>query len=388
MNPRIWADVPGFLRDGLGFLTGWARSGKRCPMRLGRPVMLLTDPEDVRHVFRFTETRYGKSPAITGASGRALLGESVLTLDGEQHRERRIAVQKVLSPNTLEPFSGRIRAAVERRVATWPAGGVIESGREMRNLAREMVLDLVLGEGAGSGLEETLRKRQRELERALRWRMPVWTPARRRRLESHIEKLMEERQGHLVPERSLLDRLMQVLPAGSARQEAMSMLMSGHETASEALTWTLWLIAAHPAECEGAEASAIFSEALRLYPPTWLVVREARTGDQLPSGLPVNEGQTCYLSQWVTHRDERYHPGAERFDPGRLLEHSGYFPFGSGTRVCPGKGLAMWQACIVIDTIRALGRLEAVSAAPPRPSAGLNLSARDPIFLRWRLEKR
>ena len=97
---------------------------------------------------------------------------------------------------------------------------------------------------------------------------------------------------------------------------------------------------------------------MRLYPPTWIFVRMALRDDQLPSGHRIRRGSKVYLCQYVMHRDSRYFPEPERFDPERFSEpvravrpRFAYFPFGGGTRTCIGEQFALLESVSILAMV-------------------------------------
>jgi cytochrome P450 len=164
------------------------------------------------------------------------------------------------------------------------------------------------------------------------------------------------------------------------RDEIVTMFLAGHETTAIALTAALYLLARHPEEVDlirretdevlggrpaGAadlarlrRTDAVVREAMRLYPPAWIIGREASRELRLADGTVIPAGGQILLSQWVVHRDARWFAEPERFRPERWLDGStaglhryAYFPFGGGPRVCIGNHFAMLEAVVVLATL-------------------------------------
>jgi len=102
----------------------------------------------------------------------------------------------------------------------------------------------------------------------------------------------------------------------------------------------------------------VLAESMRLLPPTWILVRMARQDDTLPSGVTVPAKAKLYLCQYVMHRNARYWPNPEQFDPERFTEAAKkarppftYFPFGGGARVCIGEHFAKMEGTLVLAMI-------------------------------------
>jgi len=179
---------------------------------------------------------------------------------------------------------------------------------------------------------------------------------------------------------------------------ALMLTVPGHETVGDALAWTLDLLARAPAEQKRARGAfsagdheplgRAVDESLRLYPPTWLFHRVAVGADRLPSGATVPAGGTLYVSPWILHRDPRWWPDPERFEPDRFLParrddrpRHAYIPFGAGPHVCIGDRLARAELITSLGSILSRWSLEPVGA-PPLPRAGLTLEPSGPVLVR------
>lgn len=181
--------------------------------------------------------------------------------------------------------------------------------------------------------------------------------------------------------------------------------LAGHETGAAALAWSLWLLAANPGwqdrvAAEGAAMTAdftaashlsmtraVFREALRLYPPVPMMVREAARPECFRS-RDVPRGAQIVVSPWHLHRHERLWDRPDAFDPGRWTTTEGkasardaYLPFSAGPRACPGAGLAMLEGVVMLARIVAAFRLSPGSILPV-PVARLTVRGRDGILIR------
>jgi cytochrome P450 len=133
----------------------------------------------------------------------------------------------------------------------------------------------------------------------------------------------------------------------------------------------------------------VLSEAVRLYPPTWIFVRVALGADRLPSGLEISSGAKLYLSQYVVQRSPRYFADPDRFDPGRFAADGrssrpefAYFPFGGGVRLCIGKPFALLEGVLTLATIARRFRLALETDRRVRADPGVTLRPRGPLRMR------
>ena len=196
-------------------------------------------------------------------------------------------------------------------------------------------------------------------------------------------------------------------PAEMVDQVAIFFL-AGHETSASALAWALYLLATHP-EAQArvaAEAAAlpanpgfsdlsklgftrdVFREALRLYPPVPMMVREAAQAERFRD-REVPRGAQIVLSPWHLHRQTRLWDNPDGFDParwqtpaGRASARDAYLPFSAGPRVCPGAGFAMAEGVLLMSAIVGAFRLSPMEGRVPVPVAHLTVRARDGIHLR------
>jgi cytochrome P450 len=183
--------------------------------------------------------------------------------------------------------------------------------------------------------------------------------------------------------------------------------LAGHETSASALSWALWLLAAFPEAQERAAAEArdfaadrsfaalarlgftrdVFREALRLYPPVPMMVREA-AHEETFRGRAVPRGAQVVISPWHLHRHARHWQAPDAFDPGRWQTEAGresaraaFLPFSAGPRVCPGAGFAIAEGVVMLASLLAGWRFSPVADRIPVPQAQLTVRARDGIWL-------
>jgi len=186
--------------------------------------------------------------------------------------------------------------------------------------------------------------------------------------------------------------------------------LAGHETSASALTWSLYLLAQNPdwQDRIAAEATAelgeeipyfsilnrlkltraVFREAMRLYPPVPMFVREARCPETF-RGRAVAPGAQVVISPWHLHRHDRIWDNPDGFDPARWETENGreglrtaYIPFSEGARVCPGAGFAMAEGPLLLALLTRAFRFETVAGREPVPVAHLTVRGKDGIWLR------
>jgi cytochrome P450 len=208
--------------------------------------------------------------------------------------------------------------------------------------------------------------------------------------------LARDEQGQAMSERQL-------------RDEVVTLLLAGHETTALALSWTWHLITLQPdAQDELASevgrvlgsraatvedlpqlpyAEQVVTEAMRLYPPAWVIGREAVQNCEI-GGYPVAAGTSLYISPWVIQRNPRFFDNPDEFRPGRWagemprqLPRFAYFPFGGGPRVCIGNRFAMMEAVLILVTMIQRVRLDRQRERPVTPFPSITLRPKGGVWV-------
>jgi cytochrome P450 len=377
----------------------------------------------------------------------AVTGAGLLTADGDAWRHRRRITQPAFRHGALDGVAAPAVAAAEALRATWDAAGpdtpvdadaatmramLAVVGRTLFAADLAPAADRVVG-AVDAALHAVVHRSASPLALGPLRRLPAPSLRRLRRavatLDAAAAGIVTGRRATLDSEDGADDVLALLLRAADAgaltarevRDEIVTMVVAGHETVASSLTWTLHLLAGHPqaqrelhAELDavlGGRAPAwadvpalrytraVVDEALRLFPPAWVITRRA-LADDVVAGVEVPAGTLAVLSPWLLHRRPARWPDPDRFDPARFLAagadrqaagpaavDAGYLPFGAGPRLCIGRDLALVEAVLVVA---ALLRDREVARPPggpePRVDALVTLRPRGglPLLLRRR----
>ena len=379
-------------------------------------------PDDVKRVLVSNHRNYTKGVGLDRV--RILLGKGIMTSEGELWRRQRYMMQPFFHRRTVTEFAQRIAAVNERRLERWEqrarAGEIVNLTDEMSELTLEIVLRAIFGldldrltEQLGANpFEVVTREPARDLQFAYKFRSLTKLVAQliaRRREEAaehfdYLAMLMSARDresGAPMSERELID-------------EVMTLIVAGHETTASGLNWTWYLLSQHPqaearlhAEIDAAPELAapglaemealpytqqVINEALRLYPPGWLLSRRTIEADVL-GGYPVPAGANVLLPLYLLHRHPGFWKDPEAFSPERFApEHEGerprfaYMPFAAGPRHCIGETLALYEMLVHLYKVARHYRLKWVPDKPLELEAQINLRTRFPLHMR--LERR
>ncbi|KIR66324.1 cytochrome P450 [Micromonospora haikouensis] len=383
-----------------------------------RPIYLVSDPHAIQEVLVTANRFYGNDILRSAATGRRetpltmLLGQGLLTSDGDLHRRQRRLIQPLFHRQRIAGYAEDFAALSERHVRDWPDGGEVDMLREMVTLTLSIVARTVFDVALGSREAETIRTAMPRNDGPLRYalmpmggllaRLPSPSNIRfwrgRAALDSVVFELIARRRDEGADGADLLSLLLQARDADTGepmddrqvRDEALTLLMAGHDTTANALAWALHLLVGEPAALarlhrevdevlDGRRATledlprlkwttAVFQEALRIFPPVWTVGRRPLQ-ERVLSGYRLPPDAMVMMSPWVVHRDPGLWADPERFAPQRWLEPTGeddqltgtalgqdrpkfaYFPFGGGPRQCIGNVFAQMEAVIALATI-------------------------------------
>ncbi len=425
-------------RDPLDFMTRLAREyGDLCSFRVGfERVFFVNHPDYVREGFNQHYESFLKGSG-NNARAKRFLGEGVLLSEGEAHRSARRLHQQAFHRQRLASYASEMSASAERHSARWRDGEVRDGWTEMQRLALGIVGKTLFSADVESEADEVGRAMRAAVSRDRAFKLPFAkllerTPLPRMRhfhrgkeqLQKVVLGLIEERRLSGADHGDLLSMLLLSEDDGaggrrmSARQvwdEALTIFIAGYDTMATALMWTWYLLSENPeAEArlhaeldevlEGGRPAVfddlkrlpyterVLAEAMRIYPPTWRLMRRAIT-DFSVGDYVIPKGSLVTVCQYAMHRDPRYFPDPERFDPERFTPEAkaarpafSYFPFGGGPRRCVGEGFALMEGVLLLATLARRWRLRLVPGHPVELFPEHLLRARHGMLMR--LEKR
>jgi cytochrome P450 len=424
-GPRgpAWANFARYMRDPLGTMDAFAADhGGVAFVRFpgGHSFFFVSDAELVRRVLVDSTGVFVKGRALQAA--RRLLGDGLLTSEGADHMRRRRLIQPVFRREHIDRYGDVMIAAAESVSAGWDNGAAVDVNREMTRLALRIVGRTIFDADVESEAPEiaaVLDAGMRVFHRfllpgaELLWRLPL--PATRqfntakRDIDGFLDRLVADRAAGDGRSADLVGVLLglrdgdgaRTLTDAEIRDEAITLMLAGHETTAQALTWAWYLLAQNPAAQAALRAElhstlgsrplvtadadrlpytqAVFREALRLYPPVWAIARIAtRPYDLGPYRVP--ECGTIVMSQWVVHRRPAYFADPARFLPERWIDGppppaGAYFPFAAGSRMCIGERFALLEGTLVLAAIARTWRV-VPEPGPPQIDARFTLRPR------------
>ena len=396
---------------------------------------LINQPDLIQTVLKTRPDDYPKSNRI-GEGLRPLLGNSVFLTNGETWKRQRRIIDPAFEGGRLRETFPAIWDAAEAAAARLAPhdGEPLEAEAQTSHAAADVIFRTLFSipiehHMAREVFDEfkTYQRSQPILNIAAFVPLPRWLP----RLFRQDTKRSAAKIRQLIT--ALTAERMEAIKAGTAPDDLATKIMTtpdpedgstftteemvdqvaifflaGHETSASALAWAMYLVATHPDwqdrlakeaqvidQCDFAvmgqlrQSRDVFREALRLYPPVPMMVREASCPATF-RGRQVARGAQVVISPWHLHRHERLWDNPDGFDPARWHSENGkkcqreaYLPFSAGARVCPGAGFAMVEGPLILSRILRDYRIEVVGEKPPVPVAHLTVRSKDGILLRF-----
>ena len=381
-------------------------------------------PDDVKRILVSNHRNYTKGIGLDRV--KILLGNGIMTSEGEFWRRQRMMLQPMFHRRVITGFAEVIGAANDALLERWSElarrGEPINLTDEMSELTLGIVLKAIFGrdlermsaELGGNPFEVVTKEQARNLQFAYKFRsltrlVAALIARRRDSGEEHFDyvaMLMSARDkdtGAAMGERELID-------------EIMTLVVAGHETTASGLNWTWYLLSQHPqieaklhAELDASPVAAlnapslaeveqllytrqVIDEALRLYPPGWLLSRRTIEPDVL-SGYQIPAGTNVLLPLYLLHRHPRYWSDPDAFVPERFATDNeaerprfAYMPFAAGPRHCIGETFALYEMLVHMQRVGRAFRLVHVPREPFALEAQINLRTRHPVYMR--LERR
>ncbi|MDQ3031576.1 MAG: cytochrome P450 [Myxococcota bacterium] len=434
-----WPEV---IRDSVGFLERGAAVSDVVRYRFAHVRAVLThDLAMIQHVLQQSPRLYTKSRNYEGM--KALLGQGLLTSEGELWKRQRKLAQPAFHHAKLRALTGTMASTTSDMLTRWSAwdeGRRFDLHHEMMGLTLR-IAGLTL---FGADLDGEAREVGDALAVVLPWvngaildpfRPPLWVPTRANKevraaiatLDRLVTAIIEERRRNdpRHERADLLAMLMGATDEGGGggmsdqqlRDEVLTLILAGHETTANLMSWTGMLLAKNPDWRERVEREArdvlgdrvptfedlaklevcdrVVCESMRLYPPAWEFEREA-IADDVAAGYEIPKGTVVMIAPWTLHRHPKLWDAPLRFDPDRFrperaITPSGeprpryaYLPFGDGPRVCIGKAFAMMEAKLLLAMIARQTRFELEPGVRIDPEATVTLRPIGGIPMRYR----
>jgi cytochrome P450 len=367
-------------------------------------IYLLNAPDLVREVLVTQGRHTRKTRALQNA--RMLVGDGLLTSEGDTHRHQRRLVQPAFHERQLARYADEMARMADAHAASWRPGQRVDMAAQMSALTLAIVGRTLFGRDlraesdvVAAALAVSMAAYQRLLIPGAHLLLRLPLPSTRRtfaagdRLDTVVRRIIASRRPGEDDDREqdVLSLLIGARADGvgmtseQVRDEVMTLLIAGHETTANALTWSWRLLAAHPdaaADMRAEQARvigdrlpayedvpalpttrAVLAETMRLYPPAWMMGRLLTREIEL-DGWRLPAGAACLSSQWALHRDPRWWDDPLGFRPERWLRDDGrfdetapgqprgaWFPFGMGSRVCIGEQFAWAEGTLVLATL-------------------------------------
>ncbi len=429
-----------FQRDPLKFLEDATDVyGDIVRFRLGpHQVYLVNDPAYIYELLVTQAKKIRKADLITNILAK-WLGNGIMTSDGDFHRRQRRLVQPAFHHQHIATYAGAMVEHALRTLNNWQNMEGYDIKDEMMKLTMDIVSTALFGADVSRGASKlggavaTLQQIS-TVEYKAGFMIPEWMPVPRNHRRRAAIKVVNDTILGFIRERrasgehkdDLLSMLLQakdedggrMMTDEQVRDEAVTLFVAGHETVSNALTWTWYLLSQNPdaelklhaeldrvlggrpptlqdlAELKYTEM--VVKEAMRLYPPAWILMSRTPLETVTVGGYQINPGDWIFICPYLMHRSPRYFEEPQRFDPERFTEvrekelpRYAYFPFGGGQRVCIGNSFAMMEMRLILATVAQQYKLilqpgQKIMPEPEitlRPRYGLHMTtnAREPM---------
>jgi cytochrome P450 len=365
-------------------------------------------------------------------TGRVLLGNGLPLIDGDFWLRERRMLQPAFHRERLGRLASTAQAVIETHLDTWlekSKQGPLDIDEEMMRLTLTVIIKSMFSAQIDDKIE-ALSHAFNVSSKFMLWRSqqasapPLWFPIPRNLEYNRALKTLNETIHPLIadarrsPRDDLLAMLLEMRDQDSgegmsdqqARDEVVTIFFAGHETTAATMAWAYYLLSAHP-EVEdklrqelktvlnGRAPSfadlpkliymqQVLNEVLRLYPSAYLFAREALSDDVL-DGYPIPARTLIFITPYITHRNPKYWPDPERFDPGRFTPEAVadrpkhvYYPFGEGPHVCIGNNFAIMEMQLILAASLQRFRLRLVPGhkvglkpeATLRPKGGIKMT--------------
>src|SRR6202167_2796754 len=381
---------------------------------------VINHPDDIKRVLLSNHRNYTKGEGMDRV--KILLGNGIMTSEGDFWRRQRRMMQPSFHRRVIDQFSALLREVNDKFAARWAEKAARAEPVNLSDDTSELTLEIVLRSIFGSDLarlekqrganpfEVVAKEQNRDLKFAFRFRSLTKLVAelidrRRREPEEHFDFLSmlmatrDRETGEAMSDKELID-------------EVLTLIVAGHETTAAALTWTWYLISQHPDTAARLQTEAdacsdgtlgldaaeslqfthqVLQEALRLYPPGWLITRRTLEADEL-GGYSIAPRTDVFISPYMLHRHPAFWSEPEEFRPERFAgadaeerHRFAYIPFAVGPRHCIGENMAMFEMLVHVQHMVRRFRLSRAGNEPIELEAQINLRPRSNLMMKVNL---
>lgn len=405
---------------------------------LGTRFVLIAEPEAVHEVLVRQVANFPKDEFDVGVLSK-YIGRGLVTTNGETHRQQRRLTQPAFHARRIQSYAETMVDYTLQTLEAWTPGTVRDVNRDMVDLTMFIVSKTIFdtdrdamateAHAIGDAIHQLQGLADQEYDDIIP--MPEWLPlprhARYRRarsvVDATVERILAERRAGADSE-GVTDRgdLLSMLllsqdeeghgmSDAEVRDQLVTLFIAGHETTSNALSWTWYLLSQNPhveaklhAELDRVLAgrtptladlrelpytSMVLKESMRIYPPAWtLNLRKTKEATTL-GDYRVEPGDVIMVSPYAIHHNPRLYPEPHKFDPERFAPEQeaqrhryAYIPFGGGPRVCIGNSFATMEAELIIATIAQRYQMQFVGTAPVERQAQITMSPKGGLPMR------
>jgi cytochrome P450 len=402
----------------------------------GRQIFQFNHPQLIQELLLRDAPHHHRGLVMQRA--RLVLGEGLLTSEAPLHLRQRRLAQPAFHRQRIASYGQIIAGYTAEMTSRWESGKVMDLHPEMLLLALRIVGKTLFDTNVEGEVQQIARAVDSFMgflplaflpfpEVVLKLPFPLMTRIRQGQvyLDGLIYRMIAERRKDPRDRGDLLSMLLAAVDTEEdtggmsdkqVRDECLTVMLAGHETSANALSFALWELARNPEvqerlyqECRtvlgerlpAAEdygrlgyAAQVFAETIRIYPPVWVTARTAAE-EYLYRGVTIPKGAILLAPQIVAHRDQRFWDDPLRFDPQRFTEENKarrprfcYFPFGAGARQCIGEGLAWMEGVLILAFVARHWRLSLPSDAPSELPMRPAISLRPKGGVRLRVDRR
>ena len=397
------------------------------------PFLVISHPDYVKHVLVTNHRNYKKAFSYNFLG--YTLGKGLITNEGDSWLKQRRTAQPAFHRERLASLVDVMVKDMEALVEAWAEkarkGQDIKVSMDMMKTTSAIVAHALFGANLHAKSDDfvalmttTVQMTTKKLVNPLR--SPMWMPTPNnlkldnaiRRLDEIIFKIIGQRRSSTIQQHDLLAMLMEAEDEESGdrmsdqqlRDEVVTLMLAGTETSANALSWTLSLLLRHPEVMEKLRNEAdqvisgeplnsdnlrrlryttqVLNESMRIYPPAWVVAREALEEDEV-AGYPIPKDSQVYMLPFIVHRHPDFWEKPSVFDPERFSEERSkgrhrftFFPFGGGPRYCIGNNFAMMEMQVILSMLVHHFEFEACSKLPPPLDPLLTLRPGNEILVR------